>query len=224
MFRTETKYIISDTQAEEIRMKISVVCKRDAYAGDKGQYNIRSLYFDDYWDSGYHANEMGVEPRSKWRIRIYDHSTKLIRLEQKIKFQGLISKESAIVTEEFCCRLLENKDQLEYPVENRVINRFLTDCFTRELAPRVIVEYDREPYVYEEGNVRITFDKAVCGSVTTDGFFSERLFLSPVMESGQQLLEVKYSEFLPGFLHQMLDTGELQQSTFSKYYLCRKMS
>lgn len=208
---------------EEIRMKIGTVCRQDDNTDDKGNYNIRSLYFDDYRDSGYHANEMGVEPRSKWRIRMYNHNTEFMRLEQKIKFQGLIRKDSAIVSEEFCRGLLEDRNQMKYPVGNRVVNRFLTDCFTRELCPRVIVEYDREPYVYEEGNVRITFDKAVCSSVMTDSFLCGDIFLSPVMKSGQQLLEVKYSEFLPGFLHQMLDTGELQQSTFSKYYLCRKM-
>lgn len=223
MFRTEKKYIINNVQMEEIRLKMEAVCKRDVHAGDSGQYNIRSLYFDDYWQSGYAANEMGVEPRSKWRIRIYDHNTEFIRLEQKIKFQGLIRKDSTIVSEEFCRRLLENADQMEYPVENKVINRFLTDCYTRGLHPQIIVEYDREPYVYEDGDVRITFDKGVCCSAMTDCFFEEELFLSPVMKSGQQLLEVKYSEFVPAFLHRMLDTGELQQSTFSKYYLSRKM-
>ncbi len=223
LFRTEKKFIINDIQKEKILMKIGTVCKRDEHTDDKGQYNIRSLYFDDYRDSGFHANEMGVEPRSKWRIRIYNHNARLIRLEQKIKFQGLIRKDSAVVSEEFCRRLLEDADQIQYPVENNVVNRFLTDCFTRGLCPRVIVEYDREPYVYEEGNVRITFDKAICCSAMIDEFFSENVFLNPVMRSGQQLLEVKYSEFLPGFLHQMLDTEGLQQSTFSKYYLCRRM-
>lgn len=223
LFRYEKKYIIDSIQLEELSLRTAAVCQADPHVGELGQYNIRSLYFDDYRDSCYNDNEIGIEPRSKWRLRIYDHSDQFINLERKVKEQGKIHKESTIVSRDFCNCLLEARDEITYPVENRLVNCFLTDCFVRELRPKIIVEYDREPYVCDEGDVRITFDKNICFSGQIERFFEEELFLCPIMSSGEQLLEVKYTEFLPAFIQGVLDTGSMQQSTFSKYYLCRKV-
>ncbi len=223
LFRYEEKFIIDRLQAEEIRMRIAAVCDVDPQAGRSGRYNIRSLYFDDYADSAYHANETGTEPRSKWRLRIYNHDPGMIRLEQKIKMHSKIRKDSAEISKDLCCRLMENADNAEYPAGDRVVNRFLTDCFTKGLRPKIIVEYNREPYVYDVGDVRITFDTGICFSDQIDRFFEEDIFRYPVQEAGRLLLEVKYTEVLPGFLHDLLDTGGLQKSTFSKYYLGRKL-
>lgn len=223
MFRNEKKYIINNIQLEELRMRIGAVCEPDPHADENGQYNIRSLYFDDYCDSGFVDNAIGIEPRSKWRLRIYNHNVCLIHLEHKIKERGKIYKESTEVSRDFCCQLIENPDSLNYPVKDRVLNRFLTGCFTRELRPKIIVEYDREPYVCPEGDVRITFDRNICCSDQVDHFFEKNLFLCPVMSLNQQLLEVKYSEVLPSYIYHALNTGRLRQSTFSKYYLSRKL-
>lgn len=223
LFRYEKKYIIDRVQLEEFRMRMEAVCDADPHAGERGCYNIRSLYFDDYYDSCYMDNEIGVEPRSKWRIRIYDYGSDFIRLERKEKQHGMIHKETAAVTREFCLSLLEDAYRVKYPVENRLVNRFLTEIYTRGLRPKVIVEYDREPFVCEAGDVRITFDKGICFSDQVERFFERDLFLCPVMATCQQLLEVKYTELLPSFIHNLLDTGRLQQCTFSKYYLSRKL-
>jgi hypothetical protein len=37
---------------------------------------------------------------------------------------------------------------------------------TRLLRPRVIVDYIREAYIYEPGNVRVTLDRGVRAAVT----------------------------------------------------------
>ncbi len=221
-FRYEKKYVIDNIQAEELRERLMTVCELDSHVENSFQYSIRSLYFDDYHDSGYSANEAGIEPRSKWRLRIYDSRSEFVRLEQKIKYQGKIRKESAMVHRDFCRRLLEDVNSLEFPAENKVVNRFLLECFTRGLRPRLIVEYEREPYVYDAGDVRITFDKGVRFSGQTECFFEDGLFLSPILRTGEVILEVKYTELLPGILYTMLNTGKFRQSAFSKYYLCRR--
>ena len=223
LFRYEEKFIIDQIQAEELRMRIAAVCAVDPLTDYNGRYSIRSLYFDDYADGAYYANEMGIEPRSKWRIRIYNHNTNLIRLEQKIKVWGKIRKDSAEVSEEFCCRLMDNADIPEFPTKDRVVNRFLMDYFTKGLRPKMIVEYNREPYVYDIGDVRITFDTEICFSDQIGRFFERDVFGYPVQGIGESLLEIKYTEILPGFLHDMLDAGGLRKSAFSKYYLGRKM-
>ena len=57
-----------------------------------------------------------------------------------------------------------------------------------------------------------------------DGFFRENLPLRPVMPTGKHVLEVKYDEFLPDFLYDVMNLGSLRQSAYSKYYLCRKFT
>jgi hypothetical protein len=44
------------------------------------------------------------------------------------------------------------------------------------------------------------------------------------MQTGQHLVEVKYDEFFPDFIKGSLQLNNLQQTAFSKYYLCRKFS
>ena len=93
---------------------------------------------------------------------------------------------------------------------------------TRLLRPVVIVEYDRIPYIYANGNVRVTFDANLSASPWVGGFLSPDVPKRPVLPVGQLLMEVKFDEYLPDFIYRALNLGQLQQTTFSKYYLCRK--
>ena len=71
-FRYEWKYLISYPEYEALKVRMAPYFKLDSHATD-GEYLIRSLYFDDYWNSAYEEKDMGVFFRKKYRIRIYDH-------------------------------------------------------------------------------------------------------------------------------------------------------
>ena len=43
------------------------------------------------------------------------------------------------------------------------------------------------------------------------------------MPSGWQLMEVKFDEYLPDYIYRALNLEGLQQTPYSKYYLCRMM-
>ena len=88
----------------------------------------------------------------------------------------------------------------------------------------MIVEYDRIPYVYQNGNVRITLDTNLRSSRSIDLFLEPSIPHRPVMPPGQQLLEVKYDAYLPDFIYRSLQLSSLRQTAFSKYYLCRKFT
>ena len=94
----------------------------------------------------------------------------------------------------------------------------------RYLHPTVSVAYERTPFVYPAGNVRISFDRNIGCSPDLDGFFAHSLPLRPILPQGKQILEVKYDGFLPDFLYAAMNLGSLSQTAFSKYYLCRKFS
>ena len=95
---------------------------------------------------------------------------------------------------------------------------------TRRLRPVVIVEYDRVPYIYSLGNVRVTLDENIRGGSRVDLFLEDQIPLRPIMPAGHHILEVKYDEFLPDFLYEVMNLGSFRQTAFSKYYLCRQFT
>lgn len=222
-FRYENKYLITVGQMELLRNRIMGLCDLDRYSKGNRDYNIRSLYFDDYVSNSYNDNEIGVDHRSKYRIRIYNHSAETIVLERKIKENGKISKDRAVITLELLKAILEDRvDEQDIHDDNPLINRFLIEYYTKYLRPRVIVEYDREAYTMELEDVRITFDKNISYSGDVSAFLEEDLFLQPITMSGKELLEVKFTEVLPDFIYESLNLDKMQQITFSKYYLSEK--
>ena len=44
------------------------------------------------------------------------------------------------------------------------------------------------------------------------------------MPFGEHILEVKFDELLPDFIYSAVQTEGLRQTTYSKYYMCRKYS
>lgn len=46
---------------------------------------------------------------------------------------------------------------------------------TRLLPPKVIVEYDRVPYIYPQGNVRITLDENIRSSSRVELFLEDQI-------------------------------------------------
>ena len=99
---------------------------------------------------------------------------------------------------------------------------FFLDGATRLMQPKIIVEYDRTPYVGEEGNVRITFDRNIRSCAEPEAFWEKEMRARPIMASGQHLLEVKFDEFLPEWIYRTLQMENMTQTAFSKYCLCRK--
>ena len=91
-FRHELKYICLDAELTTMRLRLSHLMKKDPYKRADGTYLIRSIYFDDYDNSYYSANEDGYNERKKWRIRSYNCSRDNIKLECKHKLNGMIRK------------------------------------------------------------------------------------------------------------------------------------
>lgn len=221
-FRHELKYVISAGELALIRNRINHLIPLDSHVGFTGAYTIRSLYFDDLYDSCYYENENGTDPREKFRIRIYNHSTDRITLECKRKERGKTLKTSCPLTLEQTRMLMEGRILLDIANQPEVLRKLTLRMMTKRMRPVVIVEYERIPYVYKNGNVRITLDMNVSSSSSVECFLDEQIPKRPIMPMGQQLLEVKFDEYLPDFIHHNLNLHSLTQTAYSKYYLCRK--
>ena len=223
-FRHELKYLISAAELAMLRNRIQNLIPLDGHVDETGAYSIRSLYFDDYENSCFYENENGTDPREKFRIRIYNHSTDRITLECKRKERGKTLKTSCPLTIEQTRMLMEGRVLPDIANQPEVLRKLSLQMLTKRMRPVVIVEYDRIPYVYKNGNVRITLDTNVASSKEIHRFLDEKIPKRPVMPAGQQLLEVKYDEYLPDFIYRNLQLHSLQQTAFSKYYICRKFT
>lgn len=225
-YRNELKYVISESTFRLLRNRIRNMIPLDSHVGEDGRYIIRSLYFDDYFDSCYFENENGTDPREKYRVRIYNYSDKRISLECKRKENGMTHKTSCRLTRNVVESIITDHNQglsLMNQVDHPLFRRFCKElCY--EYAPKIIVEYEREPYIYALGNVRVTFDTNIMSSHQVNNFFDPYVAKRPIMPLGRHLMEVKFDEFLPNFIYDALQIDCLERTAFSKYYLCRKYS
>lgn len=221
VYRNEYKYIISSSELEILQNRIQTLAEIDRHAHEKSYYNVRSLYFDNYENSCFYDNENGVDNRDKYRARIYDGSADRIFLEIKHKERGLGYKYSISIERGMLEQYLLDDLLIS---GNQVINRYVLLKRQEGLHPVIIVDYDRIPYIYEHGNVRVTFDTNISSSANINAFFDPEILKRPIMPKGQHVMEVKFDGFLPDVIKQILNLGELRRTSFSKYYLCRKYS
>lgn len=223
-FRHEFKYLCTENQLTILGARLSGILQKDTHVGPEGIYQIKSLYFDDRNDRCFYENEDGVTPREKFRIRIYNNNAERISLECKRKEQDKIHKTSCLLTMEQFEYLSYGKGAIPFESLPPLAQKLQILRSTTGMEPKVIVSYDRTPYVYANGNVRITFDRNITSSGQVDSFFTNEIKKRPILPTGMQLLEVKYDEYLPDHIYHALILDNMQRTNFSKYYLCRKYS
>ena len=221
-YRHEYKYIISDTDAVILKERLKKLMTLDTHTGGKESYNIRSLYYDNYIDGCYYDNENGNDPKEKFRIRIYNGKTSRISLECKRKERGKTNKEACLISEEQCKFLMGESKQYTIS-ELPTLARKLALLKSQQLMkPVVIVEYDRIPFVYATGNVRVTIDQSLRTSSDVAKFLTGGYSKRPIIQSGFSILEVKWDELIPDWLFQVCQLDSLVHTACSKYYYCRQ--
>ena len=223
-YRHEFKYLCTEAQLAILSSRLSGILPKDKHVDSDGIYRIKSLYFDDRNNRCYYENEDGVSPREKFRIRIYGNSPDKISLECKRKEQGKIHKTSCNLSMEEFNYLAYKKGSIPFEKLPPLAQKLQLLRMTDGMEPKVIVAYERTPYVYKNGNVRITFDRNITSSGQVNQFFNENIKRRPILPFGMQLLEVKYDEYLPDVVYHALILENMQRTEFSKYYLCRKYS
>lgn len=218
-YRHELKYLLNLQEAALLRARLNPIMQKDKHVNEDGEYMIRSLYFDDIYHSAYMEKDAGIYARRKYRIRVYGCSDSVISFERKTKRDQYIFKESARITREQTDRILEGDYRFLEKSENPLLQELYYEFTGKILRPRVMVDYEREPYVMEAGDVRITFDKHVRGSSGFD-LFDPTLPTVDVIPGDKVVLEVKFTQFLPSILREILPPKSLENSAVSKFVLC----
>ena len=215
-YRAEDKFICGEYDIQLLQNRLSTVMKPD----DNGEkYLVRSLYFDDLRASALCDTLAGTDERVKYRIRTYNGDNSLIKLEAKEKKRGFTRKQSSNISFETAKKLILGEF---IPISNDnpdVLNRFLIETRLALMKPRIIVEYERQAFVNEAGNVRITFDRSVSSANVEQFWNSDICSHSPISEP-LNITEIKYDGVLPSHIRRLCENGHMRRTSFSKYAIC----
>lgn len=225
-YRHEIKLLLSKAEYVTARTRISALMKPDSHSLRNGNYFIRSLYFDDIYHSSYWDKIAGVTHRKKFRIRTYNFSRDVIRLERKEKNGDRIRKTGTGISLDCAKALIAGDCSLLKPDDSFTAAEFLALWGGKGLRPSVVVDYTREAYVEPVGNVRITFDKALRAGIAGAGgscvdMFDEELLTVPVYTNGMVIMEVKYDDFIPKALSMLVSSVGGEKIAVSKFTSCR---
>lgn len=218
-FRHEYKFSLNHSDLLCLRMRLRAALRHDPHAGPAGEYLIRSVYFDDPNDKALREKLIGVNEREKFRIRYYNGDPSYIALEKKSKKNGLCKKTGCLLTAEEADRIFHGDTAWMKDSGRAAAAELGAKMEYQRLRPKVVVDYTREPFVFPAGNVRVTLDRDI-----RSGAFCPDLLENPVVTlptGSGALLEVKYDEFLPDVVREIVQLGERQSSAFSKYAACR---
>lgn len=222
-YRHELKFKISNSAAEVLKQKLSLILKKDknAYYSD-GSYLIKSLYFDDLDSTSYYEKMDGVLYRKKYRIRIYNNNDEFIRLEKKMKHNTYTAKEQILISKDIYSKILNGKlDEIDSPTG--LLEEFITNSKTKHLVPSVIVLYHRIAFTYPISEVRITFDSHIQSGLYNYDLFDKKVPMYDVSEPGKQVLEVKFNEVLPLHIANILNDIPSCKEAVSKFAICRSI-
>lgn len=219
--RHELKYQINHGDAHLVAGRLRKLFAYDKHAGTDGCYRVNSLYFDSPWDRALRQKIDGVNCREKFRIRYYNKDTSFIRLEKKMKNNGLCAKESVRITKEQVQLLLDGEYSFLLESEHPLMIELYSKMKGQLLRPRTIVCYDREAFLYEPGNVRITIDRNVRSGIGNLDFLNPDVCHVGVSD-GSAILEVKYDAFLPELVRMAVQIPNRRASAYSKYAVCRR--
>jgi hypothetical protein len=219
MYRNELKFIINAHQKNLMANRLRNICQRDSFSDASGGYIISSLYFDDYNQSAFFDKANGIKDRKKFRIRVYNYQSDVIKLERKIKRGNITDKSHLQISREEYDQLVRGDVNFLSLKDDGVAKDFYLYYRTKKLRSRVVVEYRREAYVYHYGDVRICFDTMLKAGNFQDDLFSNghRILVFP---PDQIILEVKYTGYLPDFIRNLIQLRNLQRQSVSKYAKC----
>ena len=220
--RHELKYHITPAELTVLRGVLAPVMQLDPNGNENNEYHIRSLYFDTINDDALDEKIAGVGNRKKYRIRIYNFSDRVIKLECKSKYGDLISKQSVSIPRELAEQLIAGDPDGLQRMRHPLFHDVYREMRTRLLRPAVIVDYVREAYIHQAEEVRITFDKQVRTGLYSVDMFNPQIPTYPVFDDPVEILEVKFDEFLPSYIQSVLSSITAQRSAVSKYTWCRR--
>lgn len=231
--RFELKYLIEEAVAQRLSRELDGACRLDAEAGPTGGYTVTSLYLDSP-DLVVHRAVLTAQPiRWKARIRAYGAECRGPHwVEVKRRYGEVIVKSRTKVPQHLWPQLVDREAGVDldtWPLSDKGcvdVNEFRSLCQMHDLEPKMLIRYDREPWVgVLDPDLRVTFDRSLRYAATTECVISGdesryRAFdFAESMVGTRQavVLEIKFGAAMPGWLAALVRTLDLQRGSFAKY-------
>ncbi|MFN0174886.1 MAG: polyphosphate polymerase domain-containing protein [Saprospiraceae bacterium] len=227
--RYEFKYLVPSEDYTALRSALLPFLRADRFAAlqPKGQYTVRSIYFDTPDFEMYHTKVNGIAHRMKVRLRGYNRGDdgSPVFMEIKRKYEGPILKNRADAPYGVVCDLFKPgaafEDYADQIKNSDNARRFFYQILSRNLRPIVNVIYEREPYLGKNTNLendfRLTFDLHLrsVSYPSVNRLFDETraVFAFP----GFFILEVKFNHFCPDWIKPILEDFQMRKEPASKY-------
>lgn len=218
--RVEHKFYIPKKYVEDLKYCLSKVMLEDRNNIAPNGYRITSLYFDTLDDRDYNQKLDGIMYREKYRIRMYDSKKIFGKFEVKRKLNQVIEKLSMEINEDDInsiisgdYSILETNKDLEYVSHRMSYYNY---------SPKTIVEYYRQAYYLPINNIRVTIDSNLSNYGFKNDFKDLRSMRSnKIQKSGYEVLEVKFDEYIPKSILEIISSFPVRHSAISKYALNR---
>ncbi len=221
--RNELKYYLNDVHMERLQAQLSTLMTADSHGDALAGYRVRSLYFDSFDDECLFQKQSGFLHRRKFRLRTYgDPDAETVKFEIKAKHGQLVRKDSITINRHDAEQVMAGNYGVLLDYEEPVLNDIYATFMSRYYQPKVIVEYTRLAFTMPVSNIRITFDMNLRTNINHLDLFSRVSDSMPVVLEGKQIMEVKFDEFLPGYLKNVLSCASAERMAISKYTLARR--
>lgn len=218
--RTELKHEITIMDCYLLRSKLKHYMEVDPHAKNDGKYLIRSVYFDNFDNKVLTQKKEGFIERDKYRVRLYDYHSDYLNLEKKSKRNNLTYKQKCqISANEYERMRVGDIDWMKFDSRPLIRELFIQMCLF-QIKPITVVDYEREVFIYQYGNVRVTFDSSIKTSFRNNDVLNPNLAM---VETNPDIvvLEVKYDEYLPEVIKRLLQIGDRRKGAYSKYQISR---
>lgn len=219
--RHEYKHLINKADDMVLSARLQKLFPYDKHADSHGRYRVSSMYFDTPDDKALRQKLDGVNQREKFRLRYYNDDTSFIRLEKKIKIGGLCAKYTAPLSRQQAEQLMNGEYSFLLQSDNALFIELYSKIKGQLLRPTVAVRYEREAFLYEAGNVRVTLDRKLQTGLRHMDFF-DPVFPHVDIFDIMTVLEVKYDAYLPDVVRLAVQTPNRRAAAYSKYAAARR--
>jgi len=224
--RFELKYLINESTAGRVRDFVRCYLSLDEFGvGKPGDaYPVHSLYLDSDNLEIYWRTVNGDKNRFKLRLRYYSaQPDSPVFFEIKRRMKDMIVKERGAVKQQAVPLLLAG----HFPAPEHMMSKqpgalVAVEKFCRlmtELAatPRSHIRYQREAYVSDNDEVRVTLDRDVYSEPHLEPRISTEMKKPVRAFAGQVVLEIKFTNRFPNWLRELVRMANVMQRGAAKY-------
>ena len=209
--RYEIKFILNDFELFKLR---SWIVSQTRFKKKYDTRKVNSIYFDDINDSSANDNLAGISFREKYRLRWYNNDfNKILKFELKKKVNKLNYKEYFdFQLSEKISSEMTNKEYANI-FHKKLLN--WNSRYTFELFPKIQIQYSRE-YYEDINNVRLTIDNKIRFWKSLD---NEKIFYGSYLNYDLNIVEIKFSPDLYGYVSKLLNYTRFLPKRHSKYLI-----